>query len=194
MHHIQGVLELGTLQGSTGVLPDYGLTNIDTAKVPDWVYVVVGSLRKEMKGEEVGKRWDYLRSNVVPNWRFYAMPHAALANLGSNRPTRPYWPNPGDNKAVIEKSLQILRSGKDGTLPRLFAVNVEDGYQYSRRRNAHRQPQPKDKGKQAVTKDKSGEEQTSKNDAGPAQKRKGAKGKKNARSPVPSQTDADEGG
>lgn len=187
MHHVQGILELGSIPGAIGVVPDYGLTNIETANVPEWVIRIVASLRKGMNTDDVGKRWDFLRANIVPKWRFYAMPHALLANLGSNRPKRPYWPNPGENKDVLQKVLRILEEGKDGTLPRLFAVNVEDGYEFSRRKKAVNPSKSKDKGKQPAAKEKV------KDDAAPTTKRKVGRGKKNARSPVPSQTDPEEG-
>ena len=50
MQHIQGILELGTMQGSTGLLPDYGPTNIATASVPRWALGAAGNIRKEMQG------------------------------------------------------------------------------------------------------------------------------------------------
>ena len=196
MQHIQGILELGTMQGSTGVLPDYGPTNISAATVPRWVLSAAGIVRKEIQGKDVGARWDHLLTHVIPKWRFYAMPHSALLALGPSRPTRPYWPDTGDNKSAIEKVLRIIQEGRNGTLARLYAVNVEDGYDYHiSRKRALKQPKRPDTTKRGKGKDLIEEPQATKPEHVETRNPKGSKGKKKgaARSPVPSQTGTDEG-
>ena len=163
MQHIHGILELGTMQGSTGLLPDYGPTDITTASIPRWALAAAGNIRKEMQGKDVSNRWDHLLTHVIPRWRFYAMPHSVLLSLGPSRPTRPYWPNTGDNKSAIQNVLRILQEGRNGTLPRLFAVNVEDGYDYHiGSRRAPKQPKGADKKKRGKGKDQLEEPQGAK--------------------------------
>ena len=203
MQHIQGILELGTMQGSTGLLPDYGPTNIATASVPVWALAAAGNIRKEMQGKDVSDRWDHLLAHVIPHWRFYAMPHSVLLALGPSRPTRPYWPNTGDNRSAITNVLRILQEGRNGTLPRLFAVNVEDGYDYHvARKRGQKQPKGADKKNRKKGKDQpSGPQGAKQSPQGakqnPAetgnQTRSKGKKKGKAMSPVPSHTDADEG-
>ena len=196
MQHIQGILELGTMQGSTGILPDYGQTNISKASVPRWALAAAGNIRKKMQGKDVAARWDYLLANVIPQWRFYAMPHSVLLSLGSSRPTRPYWPDTGDNKSALQNVLRILQEGRNGTLARLFAVNVEDGYAYRLRpKRTPKQPKLPDKKQRGKGKDQVGEPKVTTQDSTEKRNQRGSKGKKKgkARSPVPSHTDPDEG-
>ena len=196
IQHIQGILELGTMQGSIGLLPDYGSTNVTKASIPRWALSAAGNVRKRMDEKDVSIRWDYLLQHVIPHWRFYAMPHSVLLSLGSSRPTRPYWPNPGDNKSAIQNVLRILQDGRSGTLPRLFAVNVEDGYDYHLRiKRAPKQPKSPDKKQRGKGKDQVGDPDVTKRDPKEKRSQQGSKGKKKgkARSPVPSHTDPDEG-
>ena len=194
MQHVQGILELGTMQGSTGVLADYGPTNITKASIPRWALAAAGNIRQRKQGKEVAQRWEHLVKHVIPQWRFYAMPHSVLLSLGSSRPTRPYWPDTGDNKSTIQNVLRILQEGHNGTLPRLFAVNVEDGYN-SRIKRARKAPHPANKKKRGKGKDPVKEPEVTKQDPTKKRDQRGSKGKKKgkARSPVPSQTDPDEG-
>ena len=196
MQHIQGILELGTMQGSIGILPDYGPTNITAATIPRWALAAAGNIRKEMQGKEVSDRWDHLVAHVIPHWRFYAMPHSVLVSLGPSRPRRPYWPDTGDNKVTIQHVLRILQEGRNGTLARLFAVNVEDGYNYHATiRRGPKQPKRPDTKKRGKGQDQVKDSDATKQKPAPTTTGRGSKGKKNtkARSPVPSQTDPDEG-
>ena len=196
MQHIQATLDLGTMQGSVGVIPDYGPTNISTASVPSWVLAAPGNIRTDMPAPDLAARWAHLRAHVIPKWRFYAMPHSVLLSLGNSRPTRPYWPNPGDNKSVIQNVLRILQEGRNGTLARLYAVNVEDGYDYHvRRKRATKPPKGPGTTKRGKGKDRVEEPQATKQEHVETRNQKGSKGKKKgkARSPVPSQTGTDEG-
>ena len=132
--------------------------------------------------------------DVIPKWRFYAMPHSVLLKLGTKRPVRPYWPDTGDNNVTVEKAIHILEQGRNGTLPRLFAINAPDGYDYHHKiLRAPKQPRSKDKkkqpaGQEAVVEKNAAVEETSKKP-----KTRASKGKKKERTPVPSHTDPDEG-
>lgn len=194
MHHIQSIIELGTDEGAIGTVPNYGTTNILLANIPDWVPAATLTFRRQMSVADIEKRWKTLQKDVIPKWKFYAMPHSVLSKLGTNRPVRPYWPDTGDNKETIAKALQILEAGRNGTLPRMFAVNVQDGYDYRRRvEKAPKSSNSKEKKKQAAGKEPAAEKQAVVEQIAKKPKTRAPKGRKKDRTPVPSQTDPDEG-
>ena len=199
MHHVNAILELGTMKGSIGVVPDYGRTDIEIADIPAWALAAAGTIRQEMHARDVSDRWDYMVVNIVPRWPFYAMPHSVLVKLGASRPVRPFWPDIGDNTEAVRTAVRILNDGRNGTLPRLFAVNVQDGYDYqptTKKLPAPKQlpaPKPKEKKKQATTKEGEENKKGNREDNTQVTSRRGPQRKNKGRSPVPSQTDADEG-
>ena len=195
MHHIQSIIELGTEEGPIATIPDYGLTDIVvSSNVPEWVYAAAATFRTTMSVAEVDSRWKVLVKDVIPTWRFYAMPHSVLLKPGMKRPVRPYWPDTGDNKVTIERAIEILEAGRNGTLPRLFAINAQDGYEYHRRiLRAPKQPKSKDKKKQSAGKEAVVEKNAAVEETSKKPKTRASKGKKKERTPVPSHTDPDEG-
>ena len=138
LHHICSVLELGTLDGCTSVLPDYAEVDLEKSKMPEWAVQAFNTIRKSLSKEQVAERWKEIQQSVAPTWTFYSMPHSLLSSLRKQRPTRPYWPTPGEREQdVIARGVAILRQGRDGTLPRTWASRaLVDGYKFSSRQAA----------------------------------------------------------
>ena len=108
-----------------------------TKEMCPWVHRACGLLRISMNKDLVKKRWAHLQTSVIPTWTFYAMPHSLLLSMGDNRTRRPYWPRPGEEEQdVIQRGITILRQGKAGTLPRVWACAKVDGYEFFPREEA----------------------------------------------------------
>lgn len=137
MHHICSILDLGTIGGSTATLPNYADVVIESHNIPPWALKACRSLRQPSNLSDIKKRWDELQNKIIPTWNFYAMPHSLLASMGTKRPNRPYWPNPGEEQHVIKRAIMILNQGRNGTLPRIWARQADvDGYDFSPREAA----------------------------------------------------------
>ena len=138
LHHICSVLELGTLEGCISVLPNYADVTLKNSNMPSWATLAYNRIRKSMSREEIGRRWAYLQKSVIPTWHFYAMPHSYLSSLGDERPSRPYWPTPGEREQdVLNRCITILTQGKSGTLPRSWVSRAKvDGYDFSPKEDA----------------------------------------------------------
>ena len=184
MHHISSILDLGTIEGPRAILPNYADVIIDSKNIPPWAMNACSRIRQRGKLPEINKRWAELQQDIIPTWKFYAMPHSLLASMGDRRPKRPYWPNPGEEQDVIKRGIAILNQARGGTLPRIWASHAKvDGYDYSAKEDAREA-----KGKEKDSKRMSVER---KND--PTRIASTSKSKKRTRSPVPSVTDPDEG-
>ena len=133
LHHICAILELGTSEGCLSILPNYADLELEAEKMPEWAVNAYTKIRKVMSKVGVKKRWAELQQSVAPTWKFYAMPHSLLSSLRKKRPTRPYWPCPGEReKDVIDRGIAILKQGRDGTLPRTWVSRaLVDGYEFS---------------------------------------------------------------
>lgn len=190
LHHICSTLELGTLPGPVSVLPDYADVVLDDAPMPAWASRAFNKIRKSMSRDEIAKRWAYLQADVIPKWKFYAMPHSILCDMGSNRPKRAYWPNPGPDAEVIEYGINILSQAQAGTLPRVWASHARiDGYIFDPKEEAR-------EAKEKQTREQEKEvQQTMASRATGADVQTGMNASKSnkARSPVPSVTDSAEG-
>ena len=138
LHHICAILELGTSEGCLSILPNYADLELEAEKMPEWAVNAYTKIRKVMSKVGVKKRWAELQQSVAPTWKFYAMPHSLLSSLRKKRPTRPYWPCPGEREQdVIERGITILTQGRNGTLPRIWASRAEvDGYKFSSKQAA----------------------------------------------------------
>ena len=137
LHHICSVIELGKPEGCVSVLPNYADVSLNEAKMPRWASRASSTIRKTMSKEDIDKRWTHLQISVIPTWKFYAMPHSLLSSMGDNRTRRPYWPRPGEEEQdVIQRGITILRQGKAGTLPRVWACAKVDGYEFFPREEA----------------------------------------------------------
>lgn len=138
LHHICSVIELETTTGPISVLPNYANVDMDVSKIPAWVHRAVNKIRTPMSKDAIGKRWNELQSSAIPSWTFYTMPHSVLASMGDTRPTRPYWPRPGeDEDQVIQHGIAILARGRNGSLPRVWARHAKiDGYHFSPKEDA----------------------------------------------------------
>ena len=181
MQHICSVLDLATIDGPRAVLPNYADVIMEGKNIPRWVISACNRIRQRGTLKDINKRWAELQRDIIPTWKFYAMPHSLLTSMGDRRPKRPYWPNPGEEQDVIQRGIAILEKARSGSLPRIWASHAKvDGYDFSAKEDA-REAKEKDSKRVIVEKHKEHARIASSSKL------------KKARSPVPSVTDPDEG-
>ena len=134
-------MDLETDEGPRYVLPSY-----EGVVFPPFPHEFSKKVRITLSGKQISQNWDAILREPLQNC--YGVPHAkvALMNKDQIRPVRCLWPFFGPNTQRVRHRLDTTyRRVSTGALPRVWAVNFDDGW--IKEMNPGARPRGRPKGK-----------------------------------------------